>query len=200
MVFAQSSRGRSLSGLSLSMLSFWIALFLSLSNNAAVAQGTDQTSKQKKFAGWGGLSVYCTLNPENPLSKGLCLWARQKLNLLAKPLNIPVLIVEKNSDRFSERARFQASSKISTLLDVDIQIFSYGPSLFAGVRVGNFYTSAVETMEMVEAEEAKPRSGTLILWEKSIIGNGTGTDFQANIRQSTETLLMEFLSDFSDGR
>jgi hypothetical protein len=175
-----------------------------LLSTSVQGQQNQREFNKTQFQGWGGLAVYCTMRPNDARSKGLCAWATQRLTLLARPLKIPVLSVEATSyERTVQKWSFEQQEKVSTLLDVELDFFATTAAaqtaLFVGVRAGPFYSGAVE-MKAPREQETKPRAGTLVMWDRSLIALGSGPDLEGSVRQNLETLLMTFLADFSDGR
>src|SRR5829696_2518430 len=122
---------------------------LLLLGTSVQAQESSTEFNKRQFQGWGGLAVHCSLRPNDATNNGLCAWATQRLTLLARPLRISVIIVDaKSFERTLQKRRFEREEKVSTLLDVELDLLSTKgnqTSLYIGVSAGPSYSGAVET-------------------------------------------------------
>ena len=68
------------------------------------------------------------------------------------------------------------------------------------------YLGAVETGNPQEygkpnSQETKPRSGTLILWQRAFLATErVAPDYEASVQRALDSVLMNLVNDFAEGK
>lgn len=173
----------------------------------ALAAGTDQQQREtaflkKQYSGWGGLIVRCTQSPlSDKLMAEICDALVQDARFLSAAAKITFRQPSPPTSLETALSRIDIDGLVMT-----IGVVGTGPGtgvrgVYVGVQVGNFYSDVVDPKSKPGSAETKPRSGTLVLWEKNLIGTGADEiELKNAIVQSTHTLLQSFFSEFLESR
>ncbi|MBZ9654656.1 hypothetical protein [Phyllobacterium lublinensis] len=163
----------------------------------------EQKFYREQFAGWGGIVFRCLPdNPEDYLQKRLCSDAAVKARFLAAAAKVPFRDVG-SEDYFSVT---MAAIKLNNALVLEATIRATQVGNPRGVLMrldaGSFYSDAIEKSAKAGTPESVPRSGTLSLWDKSVIGASTmgGNDLQVGMSNAFATVLEEFFAIFVESR
>ncbi|GAC1550134.1 MAG: hypothetical protein NVS2B5_05810 [Beijerinckiaceae bacterium] len=153
---------------------------------------------QKQFRDWDGIAFYCDLNPEDEASKSLCEWTWQRLRIAATPLNISV--IRTNADAYT-RGMQQALMRKHP---IELRLKYFGTrglpaGFYVNLSARSHYSDAIENGVSKSDPHASPKTGTMEFWSREFIGAREQRDAEMStvIRQHLETILMDFLADFS---
>lgn len=169
--------------------------------DAAQAQNDDRSDwLQSQFSGWSGIAFHCEISPANSsTAKSLCGWAEQRVRLLGRQSGAQVTVV--SSDPFQ---RVLDKRKAAGRL-LDLQLF-LRTTIPKGDGVTAVYAALRALPHVAVAKEpatkgSMGRVGSLIMWNRDVIGSGlTGPELELSLQQSIEVAMTQFLNDYADGQ
>jgi hypothetical protein len=69
------------------------------------------------------------------------------------------------------------------------------------LEASSFYSQAIDVKAAPDEPESKPRAGTLVLWDRTVIGAGSSeSELERGMSDAFETTLKEFFSLYLESR
>lgn len=145
---------------------------------------------EHRFAGFEGIVFYCVYDPEKSLLAEICERAETEVDLIAASNDVPLIIVEPNN-HFQSGVQTARNPSYVTLEYSLRAVEDSGQRLAVSghLQFNTSYSNAVEQDAGREDFDAKPRPGTLVIWEDSVIGVGSRSGFLDTFSNAAEQLL-----------
>lgn len=178
-------------------LGFTAALATSSASAQAATDLDERAFYRKKFDGWGGIVFRCLYDTKRDFDRRVCENATTDARFLAAAGKVPFRAVE--GETYYSVAFVAALMKPKALI-LEANVRSSAASGHIGVSLlllaGNFYSDAVDKSE-AKGPESIPRGGTLVLWDRHVVGSGqVGSEFENALKNAFDTLLKNFFSLF----
>ncbi len=163
-----------------------------------------QHEKNKKnFIGWKGILFYCSIeNQSNRALNEICERSYTNVDFLAASAKINLVKAKSASD-----LGFRAIVDDYLVLEVVLTATTAGrPSaIHANLRAYKSYSKAVDTSFLAtekKGTQAEPRSGDLIMWERSVIGASSGAtqELVPAVSDGIEQHIKQFFADFLNAK
>ena len=167
-----------------------------------VARKMLERDARLRFAGWQTVGFYCVLDPIDQTNKGLCDWTAERFRLLGAQSKVQVRIL--SEDGFT-RGYESGMNKDRDVLELELQVLATPVSgASVGIAVRLFASANAEQWRADDKDDAKakPRPGSLVIWEKAFIlsAPGRGSALDNVLRNSVERDLMAFFAEFLAAR
>ena len=167
-----------------------------------VNASSEEAFLKAQFQGWDGLALRCEVSPESDWLKSLCGRADQRARLLAASINVKYNYSAEKSYILWMSSHFDKGLRDPLTLLVDIHAAG-SDSMGVSIKVSaeKFYTDAVELGETKNSPEGNPKSGTLVLWDRTFIGSGAkGPELKLGMVEALESVMSEFFAIYAEHR
>ena len=160
------------------------------------AADSEKQFYREQFSGWAGIVFRCLPDsPKDKLQSGLCDAARSEARFLAAASKTPFRDTGANS--YYTVARAQSELHYGLVLETIITATQGSPrAVYMVLRATSFYSHAIDATAAEGNPEHKPRGGTLVLWERGIIGAGQSVAADNSLRGDMAAGFATLLKDF----
>jgi hypothetical protein len=155
---------------------------------------------EKNFTGWKGVVFYChSPTSDNKHLKEICEKSYTNVSFLAATAKVKLA-------KARDAAEAAYGAIVGDLLTLELELFSTESgsltAVHADLRASVSYSNAVEDVVSMapkrSSARSKPRSGDLILWERTATGasSGSAQELVVPVSQGIEEHLKQFFADY----
>lgn len=167
---------------------------------AEPAAPTEHEFWQKNFQGWRAIQFQCYRTPRSKWSEKVCDGAIRDAQALATAASVKFLSC---IDCNLYQSSFEAAVEHALIVEVNITSASFRTGITGGtvdIRAEGLYSNAVESNAPPDSPESRPKSGTLVIWEKTISFLGEERDLPFSVSSRIKQVLEEFSAIFIEAQ